>query len=74
MLHQQKYNKPANNASFATGSTVTINALQPNSDGTIAKVEFFQGTNQVGRSTDKSLQFRMGRVCLLEIILNSKSY
>jgi len=39
---------PANNAGFATGSTVTINANATDSDGTIAKVEFFQGNNQIG--------------------------
>src|SRR5437879_4122304 len=39
---------PANNASFTTGSTVTINATTTDSDGTIAKVEFFQGATKLG--------------------------
>jgi len=39
---------PANNASFTTGSTVTINANATDSDGTVAKVEFFQGTTKLG--------------------------
>jgi len=33
---------PTNNASFTTGSTVTINANATDADGTIAKVEFFR--------------------------------
>ncbi|HYC83878.1 MAG TPA: Ig-like domain-containing protein, partial [Chryseosolibacter sp.] len=39
---------PANNATFTTGSTITINATATDSDGTIAKVEFYQGTNKLG--------------------------
>jgi len=39
---------PANNASFTTGASVTIDANASDSDGTIAKVEFFQGTTKLG--------------------------
>src|SRR5258706_7300962 len=48
---------PANNASFATGSTVTINASATDSDGTIAKVEFFQGATKLGESLTSPYSF-----------------
>src|SRR5258708_10123744 len=53
---------PANNASFATGSTVTINATAADSDGTIAKVEFFQGTTKLGESLTSPYSFAWASV------------
>jgi GH18 family chitinase/chitodextrinase len=48
---------PANNASFATGSTITINATATDSDGTIAKVEFFQGSTKLGEDTSSPYSY-----------------
>src|SRR6185369_16152813 len=48
---------PANSASFATGSTVTINATATDSDGTIAKVEFFQGATKLGEALANPYSF-----------------
>src|SRR5258705_2016152 len=48
---------PANNASFTTGATVTINANATDSDGTIAKVEFFQGTTKLGEDLTSPYSF-----------------
>jgi endoglucanase len=42
---------PANNASFAAGSTITISANATDSDGSISKVEFFRGATLIGTST-----------------------
>src|SRR5258708_4987377 len=53
---------PANNASFATGSTVTINANATDSDGTIAKVEFFQGTTKLGEALTSPYSFAWASV------------
>jgi hypothetical protein len=39
---------PVNNASFTAGSSITINASATDSDGTVSKVEFFQGTTKLG--------------------------
>jgi|GEM_PF-919609 len=39
---------PANNSGFSTGSTVTINATASDSDGTVSKVEFYQGATKLG--------------------------
>ncbi len=53
---------PANNASFTTGSTVTINANATDSDGTIAKVEFFQGTTKLGEDLTVPFTFAWASV------------
>ena len=39
---------PANNASFAAGSAITLNANAADANGTISKVEFFNGTTKLG--------------------------
>lgn len=39
---------PANNASFTASASVTINATAADSDGSITKVEFFQGASLIG--------------------------
>ncbi|HEY8401689.1 MAG TPA: Ig-like domain-containing protein [Cytophagaceae bacterium] len=42
---------PANNASFKEGTSVTINANATDSDGSITKVEFYNGANKLGEAT-----------------------
>ena len=42
---------PVNNASFSAPSTVTIAATAADADGTVSKVEFYNGTNLLGTST-----------------------
>ena len=39
---------PANNASFTEPATITLNANAADADGTIAKVEFFNGATLIG--------------------------
>jgi gliding motility-associated-like protein len=39
---------PANNASYTAGNNITIIASASDTDGTIAKVEFFNGTTKIG--------------------------
>ncbi len=39
---------PANNATFASGAAVTIEATVTDADGTIAKVDFYAGTSLLG--------------------------
>jgi len=53
---------PVNNASFATGSTVTITANATDTDGTIAKVEFFQGTTKLGEDLAGPFTFAWANV------------
>ena len=42
---------PANNAAYAVGATVTLTATATDADGTISKVEFYNGTNVLGSKT-----------------------
>src|SRR5882672_9982668 len=39
---------PANNASFATSTAITVSANAADSDGTVAKVEFFDNGSKIG--------------------------
>jgi hypothetical protein len=54
---QVSITSPATNSSFATGSNVTINATAADSDGSIAKVEFFQGTTKLGEDLTSPYSF-----------------
>jgi hypothetical protein len=48
---------PANNASFAAPASITINANAADSDGTVSKVEFFQGTTKLGEDLSSPYSF-----------------
>ncbi|MFZ6012439.1 MAG: glycosyl hydrolase family 18 protein [Bacteroidota bacterium] len=53
---------PANGASFSTGSNITINASASDSDGTITKVEFFQGSTKLGEDTSSPYSYTWNNV------------
>jgi hexosaminidase len=42
---------PANGTTYDQGDTITLNADAADSDGTVARVEFFQGTVKLGEDT-----------------------
>lgn len=42
---------PANNGSAASGTAITVSATAADSDGTISKVEFYDGTTLIGTDT-----------------------
>jgi YD repeat-containing protein len=48
---------PANNASFTAGSSVTFNATASDTDGTVSKVEFFQGAVKLGEDITAPYSF-----------------
>ncbi len=48
---------PASNAIFATSSPLTITATAVDTDGTISKVEFYQGTTKLGEDTTSPYSF-----------------
>src|SRR5258705_7028039 len=64
---------PANNGSFTTGLTVTINATATDSDGTIAKVEFFQGTTKLGEDLTSPYSFAWTSVAAGSYSLTAKA-
>ena len=47
---------PANNAVFTAPASITIDASASDSDGTISKVEFYQGTTLLNTDTARSVQ------------------
>ncbi|CAL2105422.1 chitinase [Tenacibaculum sp. 190524A02b] len=48
---------PVNNATFTAGQTVTITADASDSDGTITKVEFFNGSTKLGEDTTSPYEY-----------------
>src|SRR5258706_8840587 len=72
-LPQVSITSPANNASFTTGSTVTINATATDSDGTIAKVEFFQGATKLGEDLTSPYSFAWVSVPVGNFSLTAKA-
>jgi hypothetical protein len=53
---------PANNASFTAGSTVTIAASATDTDGTISKVEFYNGATKLGEDTSSPYSYSWSNV------------
>ncbi len=53
---------PANGTSFTAGDNITINADASDSDGTIAKVEFYQGATKLGEDLSAPYSFTWNNV------------
>ncbi len=64
---------PANNAAYNAPATVTINATASDSDGTIVKVEFFQGTTKLGEDTSSPYSYSWGNVAAGSYSLTAKA-
>ncbi len=48
---------PSNGANFTKGASITIQASASDTDGTVSKVEFFNGTTKLGEDTSSPYQF-----------------
>jgi hypothetical protein len=48
---------PASNATFTYGSNIVINADATDADGTVSKVEFYEGTNKLGEDATAPYSF-----------------
>ncbi len=48
---------PANNATFMAPAAITLSAVASDSDGTVSKVEFFNGSMLLGSSTNSPYHF-----------------
>jgi chitinase len=53
---------PANNASFTAPASITLQANASDADGTISKVEFFNGSTSLGRATASPYQITWNNV------------
>ncbi|MBI3149056.1 MAG: Ig-like domain-containing protein, partial [Betaproteobacteria bacterium] len=64
---------PANNASFAAPANVTLTASASDSDGSIAKVEFFEGSNLLGTKTASPFTMAWNNVAAGSYTLTAKA-
>jgi hypothetical protein len=64
---------PAANASYTTPVSITINASAADTDGTVAKVEFYQGTTKLGEDTSSPYSFVWSNVPAGSYALTSKA-
>jgi chitinase len=64
---------PANNANFTAPASITIQAAATDSDGTIAKVEFFNGSSKLGESTTAPYSFTWANVAEGTYALTAKA-
>ncbi|MFT3981641.1 MAG: Ig-like domain-containing protein [Ferruginibacter sp.] len=64
---------PANNSSFAAGSNITINANASDADGTISKVEFFNGSTKLGEDLTSPYSYTWNGVAAGTYALTAKA-
>ena len=65
---------PADGSTFPTGSNITITADANDSDGTVSKVEFFEGANKLGEdTTGPSYSFTWNNVAAGSYTLSAKA-
>ncbi len=64
---------PANNAVFAPGSNLALAATASDSDGSISKVEFFQGSTLLGTDTTSPYSFTWSNVPAGNYVLTAKA-
>lgn len=64
---------PANNAMFTPPASVTINANASDTDGSITKVDFYQGTTLIGTDTTAPYSFTWSGVSSGSFVLTVKA-
>jgi hypothetical protein len=64
---------PTNGASFVAPANITISAAANDSDGTVAKVEFFEGANKLGEDTTNPYSFAWNNVAAGNYALTVKA-
>ncbi|WP_217604589.1 glycosyl hydrolase family 18 protein [Chitinophaga sp. GbtcB8] len=64
---------PANNASFSAPASITLQATATDSDGSIAKVEFFNGGSKLGEATGAPYSFTWTNVAAGTYMLTAKA-
>ncbi|NQX02576.1 metallophosphoesterase, partial [bacterium] len=64
---------PADNSSQLSGSTVNLTATAADSDGTIAKVEFYNGATKLGEDTSAPYSFDWSNLAVGDFTLTAKA-
>ncbi|MCX6865712.1 MAG: Ig-like domain-containing protein [Verrucomicrobia bacterium] len=62
---------PANNASFTTPASITISADAADSDGTVSKVEFFNGATKLGEAASEPYTYNWSNVAVGDYTLTA---
>jgi hypothetical protein len=65
---------PANNASFYSGSNITLTASASDPDGSVTKVEFYQGAEKLGEALSAPYSFVWSNVQAGNYALTAKAY
>ena len=65
---------PANNTTYIAPASVTINATASDSDGTISKVEFYQGSTLLGTDSTSPYSYTWTNVAMGNYSLTAKAY
>lgn len=65
---------PTDNDSFIEGEVITIEADASDSDGTITKVVFYEGTNELGEATNEPYTIDWGNAEKGEYLLSAVAY
>jgi YD repeat-containing protein len=64
---------PTNNAAFAALSNISITATASDSDGTISKVEFFEGSTKLGESLSSPYSYTWNSAAVGSYVLTAKA-
>ncbi|MEM6766398.1 MAG: Ig-like domain-containing protein [Bacteroidota bacterium] len=56
------FTSPVDNEAFLDGSTIQLTATASDTDGTVSKVEFFEGANKLGEDTAAPYEFSWANV------------
>ncbi len=64
---------PVNNATFTAPANITINATANDADGTITKVEFFEGANKLGEDLTAPYSFSWNNMAAGNYALTAKA-
>lgn len=70
---QVSITSPSNAASFSAGSSISINANATDSDGSISKVEFFNGSTKLGEDASSPYSFLWNSVAAGSYTLTAKA-
>lgn len=65
---------PANNANFTSPANITINATASDSDGSITKVEFYNGSTKLGEDTSSPYSFAWNGVTSGSYSLTARAF
>lgn len=65
---------PANGASYAAPATVTLTATASDSDGSISRVEFYNGTTKLGQSTVSPYSYTWSNVAAGSYSVTARAY